>query len=236
MTLEQEFIGRNIEKLNEKIRIAASKSGRQPDDITVIGVSKTVGADRISKAIQAGLFDFGENKVQELVNKYETIGSACRWHMVGHLQTNKVKYIIDKIDLIHSVDSIRLAKEIDRQASKVGIKSNILVQVNIADEESKFGIGADETITFIKKIAEYDNIYIKGLMTIAPYSENPEDVRWVFKALKKLFIDISRENTDNISMDYLSMGMSNDFELAIEEGSNMVRIGTAIFGKRDYMV
>lgn len=236
MIPDHDFISKNIEKVNEKIRIAALKSGRQPEDVTVIAVSKTMGTDRINNAIQAGLTNFGENKVQELVNKHETVRSACKWHMIGHLQTNKVKLILDKIELIHSVDSIRLAKEIDRQAAKMGTKSNILVQVNIANEKSKFGISAKEAMEFVRELAGYENLFVKGLMTVAPYSENAENVRWVFKALNKLFIDISRENIDNISMDYLSMGMSNDFEVAIEEGSNMVRIGSAIFGQRNYVI
>ncbi|HHV60414.1 MAG TPA: YggS family pyridoxal phosphate-dependent enzyme [Clostridiaceae bacterium] len=227
-------ISANIKSVMDRVRTAAEKSGRTLDDITVIAVSKTVEVDRINKARELGILNFGENKVQELLNKFEAAAPGLKWHMIGHLQTNKVKYIVDKVELIHSVDSIRLAREIDRQAGNNGKKVNVLVQVNVAGEETKFGISAREARQFISAISLLKNIKVRGLMTIAPYADNSDDIRWVFRELRKLFIDISMENIDNISMDYLSMGMSNDFEVAIEEGSNMVRIGTAIFGPRNY--
>ena len=167
-----------------------------------------------------------------MLEKYDNIDSRCRWHLIGHLQTNKVKYIIDKVSLIHSLDSLELAKEIQKRAEKADRVMDVLVQVNVAGEESKFGISPSEVRDFLLSVRKYKNLKVRGLMTIAPYAENPEDIRWVFRDLNKIFIDIKSENIDNIYMDYLSMGMSNDFEIAVEEGSNMVRIGTSIFGKR----
>jgi len=223
----------NIEQIMERVERAAQKSGRSAKDITVIGVTKTIEPERIKSAIKAGIVDLGENRVQELLEKYDVIDDECRWHLIGHLQTNKVKYIIDKVSLIHSVDSIELAREIQKRAEKINRVMDVLVQVNVAEEKSKFGIRKNETKEFIKELAQLGNIKVKGLMTIAPLADNPESVRYVFRELNKLLIDIKQENIDNIDMTFLSMGMSNDFEVAIEEGSNIVRIGTAIFGKRN---
>jgi len=176
--------------------------------------------------------DFGENRVQELCGKTDVLDIGCRWHLIGHLQTNKVKYIIDKVSLIHSLDSLELAEEINKRAEKAGKVMDVLIQVNVAGEETKFGIAPETTLQFVKNVSKLEHIRIKGLMTIAPAVSDPEEVRWVFADLRKLLIDIRKENIDNVDMDYLSMGMSNDFEVAIEEGAHMVRIGTALFGKR----
>jgi|LSQX01.1.fsa_nt_gb pyridoxal phosphate enzyme (YggS family) len=232
MTGNNDLIKNNIEAVHKRISASAAKVGRDPEDIKLIGVSKTVDAARIREAYKCGIEIFGENRVQELCEKTDILDVECIWHMIGHLQTNKVKYIIDKVDLIHSLDSLELAREINKRAEKAGRIANVLVQVNVAREDTKFGIGPEDTIRFVKEVSQMGNIGIKGLMTIAPFSQNPEGVRWVFAGLGKLRIDISKENIDNVSMDYLSMGMSNDFEVAIEEGSNMVRIGTALFGSR----
>jgi len=225
-------IKENIEKIKLRVASAAQKSGRDPKDVKIIAVTKTVDTARIMEAIDAGVTDVGENRVQELCNKYDIIGAQCNWHLIGSLQTNKVKYIIDKVALIHSLDRIELAEEIQKRAERISRVVDVLVQVNVAKEETKSGIYLEQAYDFVKEVSKYGNIRIRGLMTIAPFAENPEEVRFVFRELHKLYIDISRENADNINMDYLSMGMSNDFEIAIEEGSNMVRIGTAIFGRR----
>jgi PLP dependent protein len=234
MSNENDFVKRNIEEIRQRVQRAASMSGRSVEDITIIAVSKTVEIDRINKAIEAGLKNLGENRVQELLEKYDILNEECKWHLIGHLQTNKVKYIVDKVKLIHSVDRLELANEINQRAAKAQKILEVLVQINVAGEESKFGIAPENAFEFVRNMSTYKNIKVRGLMTIAPFAENPEDIRPVFRQLKKIFIDIKKENIDNIDMDYLSMGMSNDFEVAIEEGSNMVRIGTAIFGMRNY--
>lgn len=228
----ENLIKGNTDAVVQRINAAAARAGRDPSDIRLIGVTKTVDPDRIKAAYDCGIKDFGENRVQELCKKADILDINCNWHLIGHLQTNKVKYIIDKVGLIHSLDSFELAKEISRRAENAGRVIDVLVQVNVADEDSKFGIRPDEAIGFVKEVSRLGNIRVKGLMTIAPLCDDPEDVRWVFAGLGKLRIDISRENIDNVDMACLSMGMSNDFEVAIEEGSNMVRIGTALFGKR----
>jgi pyridoxal phosphate enzyme (YggS family) len=233
MNDELDYIRHNCERINERIAAAAIRAGRNQGDVKLIAVSKTVEAAFVKKALEYGITDLGENRVQELCDKADIIGMKCNWHLIGHLQTNKVKYIIDRIAMIHSLDSLELAAEIQKRAEKAAKRIEVLVQVNVAAEDSKFGIRPEETVEFINKLAKMGNIKVKGLMTIAPLAENPEDVRWVFANLRKLLIDITKENIDNINMDYLSMGMTNDFEVAIEEGSNMVRIGTAIFGKRN---
>lgn len=232
MTENIDIIRNNLEAINSKIKAAAIRAGRDPSDIKLIGVTKTVDTVRIKSAYACGIEDFGENRVQELCEKADILDINCTWHLIGHLQTNKVKYIIDKVSLIHSLDSLELAKEISRRAEKAGRIMDVLVQVNVAGEDSKFGIRPEEALSFVKEVSRMGNIRVKGLMTIAPISDDPEGVRWVFAGLGKLRIDIARENIDNVDMDYLSMGMSHDFEVAIEEGSNMVRIGTALFGKR----
>jgi pyridoxal phosphate enzyme (YggS family) len=232
MTESAGMIKRNLDAIVDRINAAAARAGRDPADIRIIGVTKTVEPERIRAAYECGITDFGENRVQELLKKADTLDVDCMWHLIGHLQTNKVKYIIDKVGLIHSLDSMELAQEISRRAGKAGRTIDALVQVNVAGEASKFGISPEEAPGFIREVSRLGNIRIKGLMTIAPLCDDPEEVRWVFAGLGKLRIDISRENIDNVDMTCLSMGMSNDFEVAIEEGANMVRIGTALFGKR----
>lgn len=228
------MIKENLENIKEKIRNSCQKSGRDMKEVTLIDVSKTKPVEMLMEAYQLGERHFGENKVQELVHKYEEMPKDIHWHMIGHLQTNKVKYIVDKVDLIHSVDSIKLAQTINKESEKRNIVSNILIEVNVAMEESKFGITVDEVEDFISEISYLNNIKVKGLMTIAPYVENPEENRNIFRKLKQLSVDINAKNIDNINVSILSMGMTNDYEVAIEEGANMVRVGTGIFGERDY--
>jgi pyridoxal phosphate enzyme (YggS family) len=232
MTGEFEYIKRNIEDVRKRVAEAAYRAGRKPEDIKIIAVSKTVGIEKINCAVDEGLNVLGENRVQELCEKYDILNRDCYWDLIGHLQTNKVKYIIDKVNLIHSVDRFELVQEIQKKAEKLGRVIDVLVQVNVAEEGSKFGLSLHEVKGFLKKINTFDAIKVKGLMTIAPFLQNIEAVRPVFKQLYKIFVDIREENIDNIDMKLLSMGMSNDFEAAIEEGANIVRIGTAIFGKR----
>lgn len=224
----------NIEYIQELKGKAAVKSGRNPEDVLLIAVTKLHGPDEMNEAIDAGITDIGENKVQEIMDKYDRV-KPVRWHLIGHLQTNKVKYIIDKVCMIHSVDSLKLAKEIDKRAMQHDLVMDILVQVNSAEEESKFGITTAETDQLIADIAEQcPNIRIKGLMCIAPFEDNPEDVREYFAEVKKIYDKYVNTKTERLDFRYLSMGMTHDFEVAIEEGSNMIRVGTAIFGYRDY--
>ena len=224
----------NIEYIQELKGKAAVKSGRNPEDVLLIAVTKLHGPDEMNEAIDAGITDIGENKVQEIMDKYDRV-KPVRWHLIGHLQTNKVKYIIDKVSMIHSVDSLKLAKEIDKRAAQHNLTMDILVQVNSAEEESKFGITTAETDQLISDIAEQcPNIRIKGLMCIAPFEDNPEDVREYFAEVKKIYDKYVDTKTERLDFEYLSMGMTHDFEVAIEEGSNMIRVGTAIFGYRDY--
>lgn len=220
-------------KTKEQVEEAKTNSP-YGQDVCLIAVSKTHPIPDLMEAYNAGARDFGENKVQELTEKIPQMPEDIRWHMIGHLQRNKVKYIVGKVFLIHSVDSLRLAEEIDKESKKADVISDILIQVNISHEETKFGTDKEEAIKLIQEAAKLSNIRIKGLMTIAPYTENAEDNRAYFSALKNLSIDIEALNIDNISMDFLSMGMSGDFIVAIEEGANMVRVGTNIFGARDY--
>lgn len=227
------------ERLNEveaRIEAACRRAGRRREEVTLIAVSKTKPKEVLQEAYDLGVRVFGENKVQELTEKYDVLPEDIHWHMIGHLQTNKVKYIIDKVDLIHSVDSVRLAEAIEKEAAKRERTVNILVEVNVAEEESKFGIRMEEVIPFLEKIAVYSHIHVCGLMTIAPFVENPEENRSIFQNLHKLSVDIARKNIDNVNVNILSMGMTNDYEVAIEEGATMVRVGTGIFGARDYMI
>ncbi|CEN84028.1 YggS family pyridoxal phosphate-dependent enzyme [Paraclostridium sordellii] len=225
----------NMIDIKNKIDKACELSNRNKEEVTLIAVSKTVDVDAIREAINSGATDFGENKPQELARKFETIGDDVNWHLIGSLQTNKVKYIIDKVYMIHSIDRLSLCDEIQKRAEKIGKTINCLIQVNISKEESKHGILEEDAIDFVKTIAKnYPNIRIKGLMTMAPNTDDKELVRSVFKGLKDLAIKIDKENIENISMDELSMGMSNDFEIAVEEGATFVRVGTSIFGQRNY--
>lgn len=226
----------NLIKVHNNIETAAAKVGRDIGEIALIDVSKTKPVEDIRACYDAGERDFGENKVQEIMDKYDKLPDDIRWHMIGHLQTNKVKYIADKVYMIHSVDSERLAGEISKQAVKVGRVIPVLVEVNIGDEESKFGISYDECMDFVEKIATLPGIQVEGLMAVAPFTENPEDNRLHFKRMKQLSVDIKQKNIDNIKMNVLSMGMTGDYMVAIEEGATYVRVGTGIFGERNYAI
>lgn len=225
-----------LEEVEENIQEACRRAGRDRSEVTLIAVSKTKPAEILKEAYDLGVRVFGENKVQELTEKFEVLPKDIRWHMIGHLQTNKVKYIADKVELIHSVDSLRLAETIEKEAAKRGRVIDILVEVNVAEEESKFGLKKEEVIPFIEKVAGFSHINVRGLMTIAPFVENPEKNRSVFADLRKLSVDITAKNIDNVNVSILSMGMTNDYEVAIEEGATMVRVGTGIFGARDYTI
>lgn len=225
-------IQNNLTEINEKISKACLKVGRKDSEVKTIAVSKFFPSTDILIANNLGLTNFGESRVQEFSNKFEEIGDKVTWHQIGHLQANKVKYIIDKVNLIHSVCSIELLEEVEKYAKKNNVISNILLQVNISGEESKFGVSPEKIELFLEKVSGYKNIKIKGLMAMAPLTENQKEVRQVFAALRKLFENIKDKTILNVDMQELSMGMSNDYEIAIQEGATMVRIGTAIFGKR----
>ena len=224
----------NLINVENNIMKACEKAGRNRSEVTLIAVSKTKPVEMLQEVYDQGIRYFGENKVQEMCDKMKVMPKDINWNMIGHLQTNKVKYIVGKTSLIHSVDSLKLAEEIQKQAIKNNVVVDILVEVNIANEETKFGISKEETIQMVKEIAKLDHIRIKGLMTIAPFVENPEDNRLYFREIKQLSVDINNQNIDNVCMDILSMGMTGDYMVAIEEGSTMVRVGTGIFGERNY--
>ncbi len=226
-------IAENLKEVERRITAAAEKSGRKREDITLIAVTKTHGPDMMNEAINLGVTDIGENKPQEVRDKYGDVLPA-KWHLIGHLQTNKVKYIIDKVCLIHSVDSIKLMDEIERQAEKHGLDMDILIQVNISGEETKSGVSADEVEELLIHAGTLNHVKVKGLMTIAPKTDNPVTNILHFDNIRQLFVDITQKKYDNVNMLYLSMGMSGDYETAIECGANMVRVGSAIFGERDY--
>lgn len=230
MSLEE-----RLKDVNERIARAAEKSGRKREDITLIAVTKTHPTDLINEAIALGVTDIGENKVQEVVNKYDDVSKNVNWHLIGHLQSNKVKYIIDKVKLIHSVDSIKLLDEIERQAVKHGVKKEVLIQINISGEESKFGIKPEEVYEYMEYAKNLTAVTISGLMTVAPKVDNPVANTLHFDNINKIYVDIQQKKYDNVNMKYLSMGMSGDFEVAIENGANMVRVGSAIFGLRKYI-
>ena len=225
-----------LEQVNQNIQEACEKVKRNRDEVTLIAVSKTKPIEVLQEAYDLGVRVFGENKVQELVDKYEALPKDIEWHLIGHLQTNKVKYIIDKVAMIHSVDSLKLAETIEKEAAKKDCIANILVEVNVAEEDSKFGLKVDEVLPFIEKISTFPHIRVKGLMTIAPFVENAEENRDIFTNLHKLSVDIEAKNIDNTNMSVLSMGMTNDYEVAVEEGATMVRVGTGIFGARNYNI
>ena len=226
----------NLAKVEKKICAACERAGRKREEVTLIAVSKTKPVSMIEELLPGGTRDFGENKVQELCDKYEQLPKDIRWHLIGHLQRNKVKYVVDKACLIHSVDSLRLAEAISAEGQKKGITVPVLIEVNVAGEETKFGVKPEEAEGLIREIAKLPSISVRGLMTIAPYVENPEDNRVHFASLKKLCVKKKNKNIDNVSMDILSMGMTGDYEVAIEEGATMVRVGTGIFGERNYNI
>lgn len=225
-------IAANISTIRQRIVAAAARSQRTPDSIKLLAVTKTVSPLSIGKAIEAGIYMFGENYVQEAKEKIAAIEKSVQWHMIGHLQTNKAKYAVKLFDYIHSVDRIDLARELDKKARLTGRKINILIEVNVSGEKTKDGIPADEAVNLIKNISPSENLSVRGLMTMAPFLANPEDARPYFSALRNLRDNITREGITGIHMEELSMGMTDDFEVAIEEGATIVRIGRAIFGKR----
>lgn len=229
-----EMLAENLQNVEERIQAACARANRDRNEVTLIAVSKTKPVSMLEEVYAEGIRCFGENKVQELTEKHDKLPSDVKWHMIGHLQRNKVKYIVDKVDLIHSVDSVRLAETIEQEAAKKDVIVPVLVEVNVAEEDSKFGLKVNEVLSIIEEISKFSHIRIKGLMTIAPYVENPEENRPVFARLRKLSVDIAEKNIDNVSVEILSMGMTNDYEVAIEEGATMVRVGTGIFGERNY--
>ncbi|MBO1870927.1 YggS family pyridoxal phosphate-dependent enzyme [Lachnoanaerobaculum sp. Marseille-Q4761] len=222
----------NLKNIRDEMNNACERSNRNLDDITLIAVSKTKPNELIMEAYESGVRDFGENKVQELLRKKEELPDDVRWHMIGHLQTNKVRQLLGNTVLIHSIDSIRLADTIDTEARKKGIHVDGLLEINIAKEASKYGFIEEELEEILPIFARYKNLHIKGLMTIAPNVENSEENRKNFKKLKKLSVDIIDKNYDNVEVEFLSMGMSGDYIVALEEGANLLRVGTGIFGKR----
>ena len=226
----------NLQSVEENIKKACEEAGRKREEVTLIAVSKTKPVEMLQEIYDAGSRDFGENKVQELCVKYDQLPQDIRWHMIGHLQRNKVKYIVDKVALIHSVDSLKLAEEISKEALKKQVQVPILIEVNVAGEDTKFGVKPTETEELVRQISLLEGIHIKGLMTIAPYVDNPEENRQYFAQLKQLAVDINHKNIDNVNMNVLSMGMTGDYMVAIEEGASYVRVGTGIFGERQYPV
>lgn len=225
----------NYKKVEENIIAACKEVGRDPSEVTLIAVSKTKPVELLKEAYDAGARFFGENKVQEIQEKYDKLPEDIHWHMIGHLQRNKVKYIVDKVSMIHSVDSLRLAETIEAEAAKHNVVVPVLLEVNVAEEESKFGLKIDEVLPLLEEISGFTHIKVQGLMTIAPFVENPEDNREIFRQLKKLSVDIDSKNINNINMSVLSMGMTGDYMVAVQEGATMVRVGTGIFGEREYL-
>ena len=231
------MVKENLMEVESRVQAACRRAGRPREDVLLIAVSKTKPVELIREVMETGTRDFGENKVQEMCNKIEEIKEPLNWHLIGHLQRNKVKYIVDKACLIHSVDSIRLAEEIQKEAVKKGVsKVSVLIEVNMAQEESKDGISASETEALVREIAKLPNLQIRGLMTIAPFVENPEENRVHFQAMRRLRDQLKEMNIPGVEMTELSMGMTNDFEVAIEEGATMIRVGTAIVGERNYSI
>lgn len=229
-------IADNLSQIEEKIALACERAGRSREEVKLIAVSKTKPVEDIQEAIAYGVRSFGENKVQELKEKMEILGEELDWHLIGHLQTNKVKYIVGKVSLIHSLENMRLAEALDKEAKKRKTTVDVLVEVNVAKEDSKFGIKPEDAEGFIRQVSEFENIRIKGLMTVAPYTDMSEENRKYFKELKKIMVDLNSKNIHNVNMDVLSMGMTGDYEVAIEEGATLVRVGTGIFGNRNYDV
>ena len=225
----------NLYVIQKRVEAACKRAGRDSSEVTLIAVSKTKPVSMIEEIMAEGVVDFGENKPQELKDKYEILPKNLKWHMIGHLQRNKVKYIIDKACMIHSVDSLRLAETIQQEAEKQGLVMPVLIEVNIAKEESKFGVSLEDTEELVRKTAKLPNLRVEGLMTIAPFVEKAERNRVYFENLRKLYVDIKSKNIDNVNMCNLSMGMTGDYEIAIEEGATLVRVGTGIFGERNYV-
>lgn len=225
-------VAENLKTIRERVDAACERAGRRPEEVALIAVSKTKPLSMLQEAYEAGARDFGENKVQEILEKYPEMPEDARFHMIGHLQTNKVKQVVGKAVLIHSVDSLHLAEKIEQEAAKRDLTADILLEVNVAREESKFGLMLEEVIPLLEEVKNLPHIRVRGLMTIAPNVENPEENRKHFKKLYQLYVDIKSKNIDNGTMSVLSMGMTGDFEVAVEEGATMIRVGTGIFGSR----
>lgn len=225
-------ISSNVSLIRQRIGAACSRCGRDPQSVRLMAVSKTVAPERIRQALDAGVTLLGENYVQEAREKIPSIGHVAEWHMIGHLQTNKVKYVVNFFDWIHSVDRLELARELDKRAGQHNRRLNVLIEVNVSGEESKSGIEATQALELVRQVSLLPNINLRGLMTMPPYSDNPENSRPYFQALRKLRDDISAAGIPGIHMDELSMGMTDDFEVAIEEGATIIRVGRAIFGNR----
>ncbi len=221
-------------EVENNILDACERSGRNPEEVTLIAVSKTKPVEMLQEVYNEGIRDFGENYVQELADKIEIMPKDIRWHMIGHLQRNKVKYLVGKVACIHSVDSLRLAEVINERSIKLGVVTEIMAEVNIAGEESKFGFTRDEGFDFAEKVSTMEGVKLVGLMTSAPYVNDPEENRQYFREMKSLSVDINEKNINNINITELSMGMTNDYIVAVEEGATHVRVGTAIFGARNY--
>ena len=228
------MLAENYRQVLNNIQDACQAVGRDPKEVTLVAVSKTKPVEMLQQVYDAGARVFGENKVQEIMDKYDHLPGDIRWQMIGHLQRNKVKYIVDKVDMIHSVDSYRLAQTIETEAAKKNVTVSVLLEVNVAEEESKFGLKMDEVLPLVQQISELPHVQVKGLMTIAPFVSNPEDNREIFRKLKKLSVDIEAKNINNTTMSVLSMGMTGDYMVAVQEDATMVRVGTGIFGERDY--
>ena len=226
------MIKENLDQVRETINAACIRAGRRPEEVTLIAVSKTKPVPMLEEAYAAGTRDFGENKVQEILAKKPELPQDIRWHMIGHLQRNKVSQVIGNAVMIHSVDSLRLARQIEAEAAKKEVDVDILLEVNVAREESKYGFMLEEVEDAVMAIKDFPHVHIKGLMTIAPFVDNPEENRGIFKKLFEFAVDIGSKNIDNVTMSVLSMGMTGDYEVAIEEGATMVRVGTGIFGAR----
>ena len=230
------MVKENLSIVEQNIQKACARSGRDRREVQLIAISKTKPVEMLMEAYDCQIRDFGENKPQEIREKFPQLPEDIRWHMIGHLQRNKVKYIVDKVALIHSVDSLRLAETIEHEAAKHNVTVPVLIEVNVAQEESKFGLKTEEVLSLVESVAAFPHIHIKGLMTIAPYVENPEENRGIFRQLKKLSVDIAAKNINNVNMSVLSMGMTGDYQVAVQEGATMVRVGTGIFGERNYAV
>ena len=228
------YVSENYKEVETRVATACARAGRERESVTLIAVSKTKPVEDIQELIQIGVVDFGENKVQEMCSKMEAIPEDLHWHLIGHLQRNKVKYIAGNAHLIHSVDSMRLAQEIQKEATKIGRVCPVLIEVNIGDEESKSGVAYEDAESLVEEVSTLDHIKICGLMCIAPFTDEPESNRGYFRQMRNLRDRIAAKGLPGVEMKELSMGMTGDFEVAIEEGATLVRVGTAIFGHRDY--
>lgn len=228
--MSESDIANNLTNIRKKIELAAKKFGRDSNDIGIIAVTKNIPLEHAILVTDKKILNFAENRVQEFLKKYDIVGKKVKWHFIGRLQTNKLKYILDKVDLIHSVDRMDLVREISKKASFLEREIDILIQVNISGEETKAGISKNDLDDFLNQASRYPYVKIKGLMTMAPHYHDPEDARWIFREMYKVSIDINNKKYENVHVEYLSMGMSNDYEIAIEEGANIVRLGSAIFG------